>query len=294
MTSAAARRLHGFSAEHPEWSPWLAVVGQALAAVTDPRWEEFVPAAPQRLDRTPLLAQASAVLSIGFLRRWLRQLLHCAAESGTPELATLKAAERSNLEALQLFHAALAQDSRQLEHMALDCGVNARAFQGVAELMPVPFLHACRRLWAKPNAESWAEGYCPTCGAWPAFAEARGIEKARYLRCGRCGEEWQTYGLRCPFCSNDDHEQLISLVPDNGASTQMVESCKRCSGYVKLLTRLQGGDGLDVMLDDLASVDLDIAAVEQGYRRPEGLGYAVNPTLGYSKGIGSRILPWSW
>ena len=293
MSAAAARRLHGLSADHPEWSPWLAVVGEALAAAADRRWEEFVPATPRRLDRAPLLAQTSAVISLDFLQRWIKQILRCAAGAGTPEMSTLKAAHHSDVEALQLFRAALTQNSRKLEQIALDRGVSVTAFQEVAGLLPVPLLHACRRLWTKQDRESWAEGYCPTCGAWPALAEARGIEKARYLRCARCGQEWEVYGLRCPFCNNDNHEELLSLVPQNGASTRLVESCKRCSGYVKLLTKLQGGDALDVMIDDLASVDLDIAAVEQGYRRPKGLGYAVNPTLGYSKSVSRRILPWS-
>jgi FdhE protein len=293
MSSAAAWRLQGLSTDHPEWDPWLSIVGEVLAATVDPRWEEFVPAAPRRLDHAPLLAQASVIVSIDFLRRWLKQLLRSAAGSGTPEMATLKAAESSEVEAVQLFRAALAQNSRKLERIALDCAVDARAFRGVAELMPVPFLHACRRLWAKADIETWTESYCPICGAWPVLAEARGIEMARYLRCGRCGQEWQAYGLRCPFCDNDDHEQLISLVPQNGSSTRMVESCKRCSGYLKSFTTLQGADALDIMIDDLASVALDIAAVEQGYRRPEGLGYPVNPTIGYSKRVGRRIFPWS-
>jgi hypothetical protein len=33
------------------------------------------------------------------------------------------------------------------------------------------------------------------------------------------------------------------------------------------------------MLDDLASVDLDVAALEQGYRRPQGPGYSLDVTL---------------
>jgi FdhE protein len=137
-------------------------------------------------------------------------------------------------------------------------------------------------------------GYCPLCGAWPAFAEVRGIERLRYLRCGRCGGQWEAHPLRCLFCNMDDHEQLLSLVPQNDASsTRLIEACKHCSGYLKSFTTLQGSDPLAVALDDLASVDLDTAAVEQGYRRPDGPGYPLDTTVSYSRSKTNRILHWS-
>lgn len=295
MSSTTAARLHALSSDHPEWNPWLSVVQHVLAAAADPHWEDCVPPIPRQFDQAaPLLAHASIVLRIDLLRDWLKHLIRTAADSGTPEMATLRAAEKSDVEAVQLFRAALAQNTRKLETIALDCGADPKAFQSVAQLMPIPFLHACNRLWASAYTETWPEGYCPLCGAWPALAEVRGIERARYLRCGRCGQQWQAHALRCLFCNTDDHEQLVSLVPQNKSSpARTIEACKRCAGYLKSFTTLQGGDALGVIIDDLASVDLDIAAVDQGYRRPERPGYLLNPTVGYSKGAGKRILPWS-
>jgi FdhE protein len=96
------------------------------------------------------------------------------------------------------------------------------------------------------------------------------------------------------FCKNDDHERLLSLVPDNGAANRRIEGCQACAGYLKSLNTLQGADPLSVMLDDLATVDLDIAAIEQGLRRPDGSGYPLNPTVGYSKTADRRrVFPWS-
>jgi formate dehydrogenase maturation protein FdhE len=59
----------------------------------------------------------------------------------------------------------------------------------------------------------------------------------------------------------------------------VIEACKRCLGYVKTFTKLQGSPAARVILDDLASVDLDVAAFEQGYRHPQGTGYALNVTV---------------
>ena len=76
----------------------------------------------------------------------------------------------------------------------------------------------------------------------------------------------------------NDHEGLVSLVPETGAS-RVIEACKRCLGYVKAFTTLEGSAPEKVILDDLASVDLDVAAVEQGYKRPQGPGYILDVTI---------------
>jgi FdhE protein len=178
-----------------------------------------------------------------------------------------------------MFKASLCQDEGGLKQIALASDADPDAFQAVAALLPVPFLHACNRRWSHSVPRSWAEGYCPICGAWPAFAEVRGIERSRYFRCGRCAGEWQVNCLVCAYCGMTDHEQLISLVPEQGGTTRVIEACKRCLGYVKTFTTLQASPAARVMLDDLASVDLDIAALERGYKRPQGRGYSFDVTL---------------
>jgi FdhE protein len=157
----------------------------------------------------------------------------------------------------------------------------------VTLLAPIPFLQACNRRWAPAIVESWMAGYCPVCGAWPAFAEMRGIERRRYLRCGRCGSGWQALWLSCSYCGVTDHEELVSLVPEKSGAHAVIEACKRCLGYVKTFTTLQGSPPAEVMVDDLASVDLDIAALERGFGRPTGVGYALDINIVH-KPSGSR------
>jgi FdhE protein len=76
-----------------------------------------------------------------------------------------------------------------------------------------------------------------------------------------------------------DHAELLALVPEKSGSNAVIEACKRCRGYVKTFTTLQSSPSAEVMVDDLASVDLDIAALEQGYRRPAGAGYSLDITI---------------
>lgn len=150
---------------------------------------------------------------------------------------------------------------------------NREAAGAVASLARMPYLHACRRRWAPEVPRGWSRGYCPVCGDWPAFAEICGVERARYLRCGGCGTAWPAHALSCPFCGEQDHAALGRLVPEEGAAQAAIEVCKRCRGYLKAFTRLRTASPEQVLLDDLASVELDLAAAGRGYRRPQDPGY---------------------
>ena len=251
-----------------------------LSETADAKWDRFVPAGIEaREDKVPLLAGTTISLEPDSLRRWTERLLRTASRCGTAKMATLKPAIHAPSDILALFKASLCQDSDRLNEIAAALGADPEAFQAVMALVPVPFLHACNRRWTHAIAQSWAEGYCPVCGAWPAFAEVRGIERNRYFRCGRCAGEWQLYCLICPYCGMTDHNELVTMVPEQGGTSRVIEACKRCLGYVKSFTTLQGSPAAKVMLDDLASVDLDVAALEHGYRRPPTPGYSLDVTL---------------
>jgi FdhE protein len=271
--------LQSLKRQHPEWEPWLAVVQAILRETADPKWDAVVPLRAQIQSKVPLLAEANLDLEKSLIRPFSEQLLRVACRSGTAQMATLKTALDATLDVFTLFRASVNQDGDRIKQLAVALGADPEAFQAVAVLIPVPFLHACNRRWARSLAASWIEGYCPVCGAWPAFAEVRGIERSRHLRCGRCGGEWQTRGLYCLYCGMTDHKELVSLVPENSGSNSVIDACTRCRGYVKTFTTLQGSPPDRVMLDDLASVELDVAAVEQGYKRPEGAGYFLNATV---------------
>ena len=257
---------------HPEWKPWLTVIQTLLGEMANPAWDAVVPA---QHGKVPLLADAVIRLEEGLVRRLWDQLLRVACRTGTPKLATLEPLLHAECDVLAVFRASLCQDGDPVAVSGADPG----ALRAIAALVPVPFLQACNRRWAVLKPASWTEGYCPVCGAWPTLAEVRGIERSRFFRCGRCGGEWQARCLVCPYCGLTDHTELTCLVPEKGGAAGVIDACRRCLGYVKTLTTLQGSPPAKVLLDDLATVDLDVAAVERGYRRPEGTGYHLNVTV---------------
>jgi FdhE protein len=275
--NAVETRLDNLRSQQPEWAPWLAVVEAVLREVMDNKWDAAVPMAPAApASKVPLLTEATIELRNNLVRRWFARLIGVASRSGTEALATLAPALTADLNISSLFKVALQQDSDQLKGMAAALGVDGEAFGAVMALLPAPFLQSCSRRWTPSIAAPWTEGYCPICGAWPAFAEVRGIERLQFLRCGRCGSGWQTQCLFCPFCGVTDHEALVSLVPENSTLNSVIGACKRCLGYVKTFTKLQGCPPAEVILEDLASVALDMAAAERGYKRPQGAGYMLN------------------
>jgi FdhE protein len=289
MTVAPA--LENLGREFPEWKPWLPVVEEVLKEAGGSKWDPFVPSGPPPQQKTPLLSCVNLNFDLSLVRDWIRQLLKTAHGSGTPNMATLAAAQTANLDVESLFKASLRQESERLKEIGLALSVDPDAFRAVADLVPIPFLQACGRQWGLSRS-GWMEGYCHLCGAWPAFAEVRGIERSRHLRCGRCGGDWETHWLCCAYCGTTDHEQLASLVPETKGTARTVDACKQCLGYVKSFTTLQGTPAGKVMIDDLASVDLDIAALEQGFRRPAGAGYAVELTIANQPNA-RKIFPWS-
>jgi FdhE protein len=195
----------------------------------------------------------------------------------------------TEVDVVALLAASMRHDNACMVNAARAVGVDEDAFQSVAALLAVPLLQACERRWAPAVGANWVEGYCPVCGSWPAFAEVCGIERNRCFRCGRCGGSWHARQLVCAYCGTVDHNELTTLVPERAGSHAAVEACTRCNGYVKTFTRLQACTPGMVMLDDLASVDLDVAALELGYSRPTGPGRAFDVTV---REAGGGIFRW--
>ena len=295
MTVSPDRNTAELERRFPEWSPWLAVIDEVLREAADNKWEALVPKppAPQEM-KVPLLSGVALNLEPAVVGAWSERLLRSARQSGAPKMAALDGAKLPRLSAVDLFKPSLCQNWQTLRETAAEIAVDADALQAVAALVPVPFLQACHRRWRQLVSPSWSEGYCPICGAWPALAEVRGIERSRYLRCGRCGASWQSRCLCCCYCGMTDHEKLVSLVPEKSGINAVIEACQRCHGYVKAFTTLQGSAPIKIMVDDLASVDLDIAALELGYRRPAGAGYALDVTIVSQPNLSKeRVASWN-
>jgi FdhE protein len=274
MAAARSRSLlTTLDAEHPEWRPLLAVIEEALRETERPQWMGLVPALEHPgPDGRPLLDGAVINVAPRAVGRWIRQILAIAAAAGT-ELEPLASAITAGwLDPLLLFEAAVSGDVGRLDELARVNRDDRGVLRGLAPFIAMPMLQACRGAWTARVATGWTHGYCPICGGWPALAEIRGLDGSRHLRCGLCGGDWRIAWLRCPFCGEGDHEKLGSLVSPDSLERQTIEVCDGCRRYVKSITTLTPMPPEHVVLQDLATLVLDVAALERNYRRPAAKG----------------------
>jgi formate dehydrogenase accessory protein FdhE len=116
-----------------------------------------------------------------------------------------------------------------------------------------------------------ARGHCPFCGGAPATSCRRGGSEsqggARSLCCGMCGLEWSFNRILCPACFEKEPKRLPIFANDVDPSAR-IEACETCGRYVKSIDVSRDIRAVPE-IDDVASIALDLWAVEQGYTRIE-------------------------
>jgi FdhE protein len=275
----AHQRLERLGRGTPEWRSWLRLVEATIAAVNDSAWDTVAPRLdPARPETAPLLAGAEIAVDRSLARRWVRRLLEAAAREGGPAAGSLGAAA-SALDPHEFLQAVVGQDTGALSHLAAGAGADPKVLAALGGLAAMPPLQACARRLAGQLPEAWSRGYCPLCGAWPVLAEVRGLAPSRRLRCARCGGDWRAEWLCCVYCGETDHARLGSLVSDSHGETRKVDTCAACRGYLKTVTTLEPSPADTVALEDLGTVDLDVAALERGYARPDRPGSLLGARL---------------
>ena len=147
----------------------------------------------------------------------------------------------------------------------------------VAEMSVGPLAHALQRRLLTGESDrgadrdvgealaAWDRGYCPACGSWPALAEV--CQGHRALRCSFCGAAWQLRTYRCTYCS-EAAERFVTTAPDLERPGRRLELCGSCRGYLKSVELHHVTPFALLPVEDLASSDLDVAAMEQEYARP--------------------------
>ena len=110
-----------------------------------------------------------------------------------------------------------------------------------------------------------ARAACPYCGAAPLAAVLRDepeVKGRRTLLCSLCLTEWTFPRTRCPACAEERAEKRPHHVAESWPHVRL-EECGSCRTYVKAIDLRETGLAVPVV-DELASVELDLWAVEQG------------------------------
>ncbi len=270
---------------HPEWTAWVNLLQAAADEIDSAAWQS-AELRPSPLVDSPLVADATLAVDAAVAARWVSRLFRLSAE-GCDGLSGLARASVSD--PLGLLEAAVRHDCGALEALATQRGADVAAFIAVAALAPVPLLHAVREHAEEP--EAWHRACCPVCGDWPTLVENRGVERERRFRCGRCGGDWHAERLLCPYCGMRDHRRLGHLVSETDGEMRRIDTCEECRGYVKVVTTLTATPAPHVLLQDLATVDLDVAALAEEYHRPAQPGASVRTVV---RARSRSWRPWTW
>lgn len=143
-------------------------------------------------------------------------------------------------------------------------GVSPEALEQVLAWAMRPFLERCAEvLMQRIDLAIWTQPYCALCGGAPEFAVLTSLGE-RVLVCGRCTGRWHFDVNTCPFCHNDDRGQLPSFAsPDR---LYRLYACNVCRRYLKAYDARTGHRPLLLALDTIATLPLDAAAIQRGYR----------------------------
>jgi FdhE protein len=275
-----AARLAELEQQRPEWHTWIELLREAAQALDDRSWrvtltERNIGSAGSDSADAPLLQGRTIKVDAAQVRSFVGRLMRTAHSDGS-----LLGYQPSEADAVRLVEAAVGQDPVALLALARETGVDDQALTSVAHVAAFPLLQSCGRLLDDGVPVYWPHSYCPICAAWPILAERRGLDRGRHLRCGRCGGEWEVQWLQCIYCGEREHERLGSLVPEDTGELLKVETCSSCLGYLKSVATLQAIPPLELLLQDLETVELDLVALDRGYVRPSETGFQLKVRVG--------------
>lgn len=186
-----------------------------------------------------------------FARRW--RATWTAAGKTAPDSATAR----------NLLNELLTGQPDALATRATESGLDPGIATTALRLTVLPWFAAIHR-----DAVRWEHGFCPICGSWPLLGEFRGLEQQRFLRCGVCAGGWESPRLRCPFCATTDHQQLGYFFVESEEGKYRVSTCAACRGYVKMISTLTELSPMRLLVADVATLHLDLAAADRGFFVP--------------------------
>jgi formate dehydrogenase maturation protein FdhE len=242
----AEELLRGASAaEEPlRFAAGLYRVQGRMAAEIEAAHEEEPLSARLEEDMDRVLGRASA-------------LIRYAAEDGPPILSEQARARQKDLPSTA--------QSRLLVYWA---GDSPEDYLSRAVLRPyVEFLRSLNRGPDRVHRH----GQCPFCGGKPSVSVRREgslMEGARRtLGCALCGGEWPFNRILCPSCLEADPHKLPSFQNEKHPAVR-IEACETCRRYLKSIDLSENLRPIPEV-DDLASLSMDLWAVEQGFTRIE-------------------------
>ncbi len=292
--AAADRRWDAVLAIRPDLQPAVALQQELLKLISDladaiergrlPKLSLPPRYLAAKLDRgVPALAGEPIPVPVPLLKPGLLALCDALSRGGAGEVADHISTQISEtrMDAGSLLAASLKRDQDAIRTGAQHRGLAPDLLWLVAELAVTPFAYLLQRaLFASSGSESpllaaldsWSHGYCPLCGSWPALAEVAATH--RILRCSFCALAWELRSYACVYCK-EEGEAFVTAAPDVERKDRRIEICKSCGSYLKTVDVPELSPFPFLAIADLETIDLDMAAMEHGYKRPTVKNFSI-------------------
>ncbi len=213
-----------------------------------------------RKEDFPVDVEASIILFLTLCRIGKTANPHMAGE--VEKIENLLREDKLDLEELL----GDAGKGRRSEQVADDLGLDKQVLSFLAYNSIRPSIEAAiEQLRCDLEHESWRECHCPVCGSLPSLNLLKGNEGKRYSLCSYCGFQWRIDRLSCAVCGNGEHVSL-SYFSGEGEEAFRIDLCEKCNHYIKTID-YRKLETSDPALEDLATLHLDVLAVEKGYTR---------------------------
>jgi FdhE protein len=165
----------------------------------------------------------------------------------------------------------LRDNGRTLEELLHTSWQHAPAAGSAGNVEEIFFVRALLQPYmealAKRAIAAWNHtgAVCPFCAERPQVAVLRpeGDGAKRSLLCALCSTEWEFRRIVCPNCG-EEHKDHLPVYSAAEFPHIRLEACDTCRTYIKSVDLSK--DGLAVpVVDDLASIALNVWAAENGY-----------------------------
>ena len=283
----AALRWAELARNRPDLAPAIALQVDLVGLVTDladtldrsrpPRLSMPPKYLAAKLGRgIPVLTAEPIPVPTAVLKPTLLKLCEALAQGGAGQAAEHIAEQIASgkLEAGSLFGASLARDQKVIRAGAMHRSLSPDLLWLVAELALSPYVYSlAQALFSSSDPvlvaalADWDSGYCPACGSWPALAEAASLH--RVLRCSFCAAAWEMKRYACVYCG-EQGDGFVTAAPDEQRPDRRLELCNGCGSYLKAVDVAELSPFPLLAIGDMETMDLDLAAMERGFRRPAG------------------------
>jgi len=155
----------------------------------------------------------------------------------------------------------------KVEDITQELRLDKKIFSFLIQESMKPSIEAgVERFFNELETENWLKGFCPICGSLPYLSLLKEEVGKRSLLCSFCGYQWRIERLVCPFCGNKEQESQQYFHAE-GEEAHRIDLCDKCHQYIKIID-LRKIEAIDPILEDLATLHLDILASQKGYKRP--------------------------